>query len=95
MEENVVGRKKPYQEHLKNADALVTTYEAVRAGFVALALEKNRRATPFVEQANRFSFSLVMQSLRNSLIRTEQTQILRCSARTAVSEAYFYIAHTP
>jgi type II restriction enzyme len=30
---------------------LVTTYEAIRAGFVALALEKNRRATPFVEQA--------------------------------------------
>ncbi|MCP4403761.1 MAG: restriction endonuclease, partial [bacterium] len=31
--------------------ALVTPYEATRAGFVALALEKNRKATPFVAEA--------------------------------------------
>lgn len=42
---------KPYLLHLKSARALETTYEAVRAGFVALALEKNRRATPYVAQA--------------------------------------------
>jgi len=42
---------KPHLQHLKSSKALETTYEAVRAGFVALALEKNRRATPFVEQA--------------------------------------------
>ena len=42
---------KPYQRHLKSSKSLETTYEAVRAGFVALALEKNRRATPFVAQA--------------------------------------------
>jgi hypothetical protein len=42
---------KPYLQHLKSAKSLETTYEAVRAGFVALALEKNRRATPFVAQA--------------------------------------------
>jgi len=42
---------KPYQAHLNSAADLQTTYEAVRAGFVALALEKNRRATPFVAQA--------------------------------------------
>jgi hypothetical protein len=42
---------KPYQQHLKSSKSLETTYEAVRAGFVALALEKNRRATPFVAQA--------------------------------------------
>ena len=42
---------KPYFQHLKSSKSLETTYEAVRAGFVALALEKNRRATPFVAQA--------------------------------------------
>ncbi|MBI2440011.1 MAG: restriction endonuclease [Lentisphaerae bacterium] len=42
---------KPYCQHLKSSKSLETTYEAVRAGFVALALEKNRRATPFVAQA--------------------------------------------
>ena len=40
-----------YRNHLQSADDLVTTYEATRAGFVALALEKNRRATPYVAQA--------------------------------------------
>lgn len=41
----------PYLRHLQNSDDLVTTYEARRAGFVSLALEKNRRATPFVAEA--------------------------------------------
>lgn len=41
----------PYKNHLSSADDLVTTYEATRAGFVSLALEKNRRATPFVAEA--------------------------------------------
>lgn len=41
----------PYHRHLTSSEDLVTTYEQVRAGFVALALERNRRATPFVEEA--------------------------------------------
>jgi hypothetical protein len=42
---------KPYLQHLKSSADLRTSYAAVRAGFVSLALEKNRRATPFVEEA--------------------------------------------
>jgi type II restriction enzyme len=42
---------KPYLRHLKSSKNLETTYEAVRAGFVALALEKNRRGTPLVAEA--------------------------------------------
>ena len=42
---------KPYQEHLSGSANLVTTYEQRRAGFVALALERNERATPFVDRA--------------------------------------------
>ncbi len=41
----------PYQNHLKSSKSLQTTYEAVRAGFIALALEKNRLASPLVDQA--------------------------------------------
>lgn len=44
-------KARPYLKHLKSSDDLRTSYEAVRAGFVALALEKNRRATPFVAEA--------------------------------------------
>ena len=40
-----------YRRHLSSSEQLVTPYEKVRAGFVALALERNRRATPFVDQA--------------------------------------------
>ncbi len=41
----------PYRSHLTSSDDLITTYEATRSGFVALALEKNRRATPYVAEA--------------------------------------------
>ena len=44
-------KNKPHRKHLSGSSDLVTTYEEIRAGFVSLALEKNRRATPFVEQA--------------------------------------------
>ncbi|MBW4511667.1 MAG: type II restriction endonuclease [Scytonematopsis contorta HA4267-MV1] len=40
-----------YRSHLQSSDDLITTYEAIRAGFVALALEKNRRATPYISEA--------------------------------------------
>ena len=36
---------------VKNFEELITPYEETRAGFVSLALEKNRQATPFVEEA--------------------------------------------
>ena len=42
---------KPHLQHLTSSRSLVTTYEETRAGFVALALERNRRATPFIEEA--------------------------------------------
>jgi len=40
-----------YKNHLNSGESLVTPYERTRAGFVALALEKNRKATPYVEEA--------------------------------------------
>lgn len=40
-----------FRDHLSQSEKLITPYEATRAGFVALALEKNRKATPFVEEA--------------------------------------------
>ena len=41
----------PFRTHLQSSADLVTPYEATRAGFVTLALEKNRSATPYVAQA--------------------------------------------
>jgi len=41
----------PFTNHLKSYESLITPYEETRAGFISLALEKNRKATPFVEEA--------------------------------------------
>jgi type II restriction enzyme len=43
--------KKTFRQHLQSSSDLETTNEAYRAGFIALALERNHRATPFVERA--------------------------------------------
>ena len=40
-----------YIKHLNSYKDLITPYEEVRAGFISLALEKNKEATPFVEEA--------------------------------------------
>ena len=44
-------RSKPYRQHLSSSEHLVTPYTETRAGFVAVALEKNRRSTPTVAEA--------------------------------------------
>ena len=41
----------PFRNHLASQRSLITPYEETRAGFISLALEKNRKATPFVEEA--------------------------------------------
>ena len=51
MEENMKTKIKPYEKYIKVSKDLVTTYEAKRAGFVALVLEKNRKANPFIAEA--------------------------------------------
>src|SRR5205823_14524193 len=65
---------KPYLNHLKSRKSLETTYEAVRAGFVALALEKNRRATPFVEQARALKIIASTVSTPTELSKIEEIQ---------------------
>lgn len=40
-----------YRSHIKSFKDLITPYEATRAGFIEIALEKNHKATPFVQEA--------------------------------------------
>src|SRR5947209_17090903 len=65
---------KPYLQHLKSSDDLVTTYEAIRAGFVALALEKNRRATPFVAQARALKISASKAKAPNEFLHIREIE---------------------
>jgi type II restriction enzyme len=41
----------PFRAHIKKWEDLVTSQEATRKGFVAIAFEKNIKATPFIEEA--------------------------------------------
>lgn len=65
---------KPYLRHLTSSKSLETTYEAVRAGFVALALEKNRRATPFVAQARALKVAASKAKSPSGLLRIREIQ---------------------
>lgn len=81
---------KSYLQHLKNSEDLVTKYEATRAGFVALALERNRRATPFIEQARALkSFALTVKSPDKLLeIKDIQSALLTASGISDKATAY-------
>jgi len=65
---------KPYRQHLKSSKDLETTYEAIRAGFVALALEKNRRATPFVAQARALKSAAAKAKSPADLLKIKDIQ---------------------
>jgi hypothetical protein len=65
---------KPYLQHLRSAKDLTTTYEAVRAGFVSLALEKNRRATPFVAEARALKVSAMKARKPADLLKIDDIQ---------------------
>ncbi len=66
--------KTPYQEHVRSSRDLETTYEAVRAGFVALALEKNRRATPYVAEARALKSAASHAKTPGDLVRITEIQ---------------------
>ena len=57
-----------YLQHLNSVNDLVTPYSEVRSGFVALALERNHRATPFVEQARALKIRAAKVSNPNQLL---------------------------
>ena len=60
-----------FKNHLKIFEDLVTPYEETRAGFVSLALEKNRQATPFVEEAKVLKAIASKAKSPNDLLKIE------------------------
>ena len=61
----------PYLRHLSTYTDLVTAPEDIRAGFVDLALERSRQATPFVEQARALKVSAMSAKHPNDLLEIE------------------------
>ncbi len=69
-----MAKRRQHLQHLASAADLVTTYESVRAGFVALALEKNRRATPFLAQARALKVAAAKAKKPSELLKIEDIQ---------------------
>lgn len=65
---------KPYRQHLTSEADLLTTYEAKRAGFVSIALEKNRIGTPFVEQARSLQVAALQAKSPSDLLNIPDIQ---------------------
>ena len=59
----------PFNNHLKSYECLITPYEETRAGFISLALEKNRKSTPFVEEAKALKVLAAKAKTPKELLR--------------------------
>lgn len=84
-------KNKAHLKHLSGSSDLVTTYEEIRAGFVALALEKNRRATPFVEQARSLKAAASQTKVPADLLNIENIQPALLTAAGVSDKALAYL----
>jgi type II restriction enzyme len=82
---------KHYRKHLSGKADLVTTYEETRSGFVALALEKNRRATPFIEQARSLKAAASQAATPAELLNIENIQSALLTASGVSDKAMNYL----
>ena len=86
-----MAKTKPHRKHLSSSSDLVTTYEEIRAGFVALALEKNRRASPFVEQARSLKAAASRAKTPADLLHIESIQSALLTASGVSDKAMNYL----
>lgn len=64
----------PFDDHLKSFTDLITPYEETRAGFISLALEKNKIATPFVQQAKALQVFALRAKTPRQLLQMSEIQ---------------------
>jgi type II restriction enzyme len=60
---------KSFRDHLSKSRDLVTSYNETRAGFIAAALEKNRHATPYVEEARTLQMRIRLTKSPEDLLK--------------------------
>lgn len=58
----------PYSNYIHTPDNLVTPYENVRSGFLKIALEKNRYATPYIIEARALKITAAKAVTPQALI---------------------------
>lgn len=84
----------PNFTHMKSAADLVTTRADIRAGFVAMALEKNRRAIPFVEEARALRALAMKTSKPADLIQVESMRPALLTASGLSDKALNHLENT-
>lgn len=86
--------KESFRQHVKSANDLETTREAYRAGFVALALERSHRATPFVERARALKAAATRAKAPAELLEMEdiQSALLTAAGVSDKAEAHLEVA---
>jgi type II restriction enzyme len=84
----------PYLQHLSTSADLITAPEDIRAGFVALALERTRQATPFVEQARALKISSMRAKSPNELLNIEEIRAALLTAAGFSEKASTYTDET-
>jgi type II restriction enzyme len=62
------GKMIDYRQHLHCYSDLITSYAETRAGFISIALEKNRHASPYVEEARILKSKVSKVADANELI---------------------------
>ena len=58
--------------HIEKFEDLITSREQTRAGFIQFALEKNRRSTPYIEDAKTFKIYASKAASPDDLLNIEE-----------------------
>lgn len=83
-----------YLLHLRSAKDLETTYQETRAGFIAQALERTRRATPFVEEGRALKAAASVATSPGQLLAISSIQSSLLTAAGVSDKARGYMEDT-
>lgn len=80
-----------YNRFITKADDLITSKEQIRTGFINFALEKNRRSSPYIAQANFLKQEALKAQNPMDLLKIEtiQSSLLTASGLSDKSLKYF------
>jgi len=65
----------PHHEYLHDSNDLVTSNEEIRSGFLSIALEKNRRSTPYVAQARALKAAAARAANCDDLLKMPELRL--------------------
>ena len=80
--------------HIKAAKDLETTYAAKRAGFLEIALRKNKEALPYIDEAKALKAVADQYSNPNDLAKDEQAKVPLAEAAGISTKAKNYLDQT-